>query len=432
MTGEEALARIRKSLQRSVEETPAAKSLIEKIRSGKATYQDTALYARWAATNLGLSLSHVVCDIDLSDRAAVCKALLLDQYEDINGFVDMVQAELDSSFGIHLAPQRAPFEAERADTIGQSLADTTKPDDVIRRRAQSATATATKAIHDDRMKAEARFRSRAGLKCYITRTAVGGCCPWCSEVAGRYEYGEEPDDIYRRHDNCDCTVTFENGRQRQDVWSKRTWEAPAEDAGAAEATVFTDETRPNGTQVTVFSPLTAEERQQSVLTLSHISATIEVGSIPDQFKRYVPPREERIAIIQRGIQNPDAVFSDGRLASFARCLEPLEGYYDVVMHGNAESIQFFDTQIDVQTLGAIIMGRKDYQRGTKIRLISCETGKGAECVAKYLSEMLGVEVLAPTEKVTIMMPVGGKSSMIVQSGPHKRDGEWKKFGGSEE
>ncbi|MBQ5686898.1 MAG: hypothetical protein IIV23_04280 [Ruminococcus sp.] len=241
MTGEEALARIRKSLQRSAEETPAAKSLIEKIRSGKATYQDTALYARWAATNLGLSLSHVVCDIDLSDRAAVCKALLLDQYEDINGFVDMVQAELDSSFGIHLAPQRAPFAAERADTIGQSLADTTKPDDVIRRRAQSATATATKAIHDDRMKAEACFRSRAGLKCYITRTAVGGCCPWCSDVAGRYEYGEEPDDIYRRHDNCDCTVTFENGRQRQDVWSKRTWEVPGKDAGASEPTVLSAE-----------------------------------------------------------------------------------------------------------------------------------------------------------------------------------------------
>jgi len=45
-------------------------------------------------------------------------------------------------------------------------------------------------------------------------------------MAGRFEYGEEPDDIYRRHDNCDCTVTFENGRKRQDVWSKREWEAP--------------------------------------------------------------------------------------------------------------------------------------------------------------------------------------------------------------
>ena len=60
------------------------------------------------------------------------------------------------------------------------------------------------------------------------------CCPWCSKVAGRYTYGEEPDDIYRRHDNCDCTVTFENGRKRQDVWSKREWEAPKEGAGAGE------------------------------------------------------------------------------------------------------------------------------------------------------------------------------------------------------
>ena len=71
--------------------------------------------------------------------------------------------------------------------------------------------------------------------------AVNGCCPWCSDVAGRYVYGEEPDDIYRRHDNCDCTVTFENGRKRQDVWSKREWEAPKPGAGAGDPVVLTEE-----------------------------------------------------------------------------------------------------------------------------------------------------------------------------------------------
>ena len=71
----------------------------------------------------------------------------------------------------------------------------------------------------------------AFMRC-ITRKAVSGCCEWCTAMAGRYVYGEEPDDIYRRHDNCDCTVTFENGRKRQDVWSKRTWEAPEPGAGA--------------------------------------------------------------------------------------------------------------------------------------------------------------------------------------------------------
>ena len=99
----------------------------------------------------------------------------------------------------------------------------------------------TRAMHDDRMKKEADFRSRAGLQCYITRKTDGKCCEWCDKMAGRYEYHSEPKDVYRRHDNCGCSVTYENGRQRQDVWSKRTWEAPEPGAGAGDPVVFTKE-----------------------------------------------------------------------------------------------------------------------------------------------------------------------------------------------
>lgn len=45
----------------------------------------------------------------------------------------------------------------------------------------------------------------------------------------------------RRHDNCGCSVTFENGRQRQDVWSKRSWEVPDVGEGAPSPSVLTDE-----------------------------------------------------------------------------------------------------------------------------------------------------------------------------------------------
>ncbi|MBR3419307.1 MAG: hypothetical protein IKG82_11505 [Oscillospiraceae bacterium] len=79
------------------------------------------------------------------------------------------------------------------------------------------------------------------MKCWITRKTDGKCCEWCDKMAGRFEYGAEPDDIYRRHDNCDCTVTFENGRKRQYVWSKREWEAPEPGAGAGERVVLTAE-----------------------------------------------------------------------------------------------------------------------------------------------------------------------------------------------
>ena len=84
-----------------------------------------------------------------------------------------------------------------------------------------------KVLHDDYMKENAKFRSDAGLKCFINRTTDGNCCKWCSSIAGRYVYGEEPHDVFRRHDNCGCMTTYENGRQRQNVWSKKSWEVPS-------------------------------------------------------------------------------------------------------------------------------------------------------------------------------------------------------------
>lgn len=215
--------------------------LRKKIESGKGTYADSFAYSDRAGKLLGEIFSRRLPDIPLEERESLCVELLRDRYTDINELCDRVQKALDEAQGLHLAPQHAPFNGERAHQIGSSLRDLSKPVETLQRRAKAAPETAVKAMHDDRMKAEAKFRHRAGLDCRITRVAVNGCCPWCSDVAGRYRYGEEPDDIYKRHDNCDCTVTFENGRKRQDVWSKRTWEVPGKDAGAADATVLTEE-----------------------------------------------------------------------------------------------------------------------------------------------------------------------------------------------
>ena len=125
--------------------------------------------------------------------------------------------------------------------IKHALADETVPMETIVRRAKSAPATIARSFHDDYIEKNAAFRSSAGLKCYITRNAAAKCCEWCTRMAGRYRYGEEPQDVYRRHDNCSCTVTYESGRKRQDVWSKRTWEVPGKDAGASKPAVFSQE-----------------------------------------------------------------------------------------------------------------------------------------------------------------------------------------------
>lgn len=74
---------------------------------------------------------------------------------------------------------------------------------------------------DDYVKRNAEFRSNAGLKPKIIRRMRGETCEWCRALAGTYPYGEEPREVYQRHDNCDCTVEYVTEKGSQNVHTKR-------------------------------------------------------------------------------------------------------------------------------------------------------------------------------------------------------------------
>ena len=90
---------------------------------------------------------------------------------------------------------------------------------------------------DDWTRENARLSASAGLRATITREEVSKCCKWCHALAGTYEYGKEPKDIYRRHDNCKCAVIFKRDKEPyQDVWTKKqyqTYEAARNNSEAA-------------------------------------------------------------------------------------------------------------------------------------------------------------------------------------------------------
>lgn len=76
---------------------------------------------------------------------------------------------------------------------------------------------------DETMKRNAEFQSKAGVSPKIVRKSPTKCCPWCDALVGEYKYPDDvPDDIYHRHDNCNCIVEFYPGDgTKQDVWSKQ-------------------------------------------------------------------------------------------------------------------------------------------------------------------------------------------------------------------
>lgn len=221
---------LRKLIQQKMSTSPSLRSVMKRIQSGKATFKDSAEYSRIFSELVGRYFSENV--LSLTDREAVAEELLRGSYGETNSVLGQVQRSIDRKNGLNIRPQTAAFPLERVQQFAHSLVDPTVEDSVIQRRARSGTANISMSFHDDYIRENAQFRNDAGLKCYITRETDGKCCKWCTAIAGRYVYGEEPHDVYRRHDNCGCSVIYENGRQRQDVWSKRTWETPKVGAGA--------------------------------------------------------------------------------------------------------------------------------------------------------------------------------------------------------
>lgn len=79
-------------------------------------------------------------------------------------------------------------------------------------------------FYDDYVEANARFRSKAGVRGLIIRQELAKCCDWCKSLAGIYYYDERPDNIFARHDACKCMVTVKfQKRGYEDAWSKREY-----------------------------------------------------------------------------------------------------------------------------------------------------------------------------------------------------------------
>lgn len=220
---------------------PALRALLKSIDSGKANFRDTAQYSIRYSHQLGNILSENVLDIPPDVRETAAEELLKYGYDDMNTILAEVQKSLDEQAGIHIRPQKADFPSERVQQFAHSLIDPTVEDSIIKRRARSGSETITKSFHDSFIKKNAQFRNDAGLKCYITREG-SNCCKWCSEVAGRYEFGSQPSDIFRRHDNCDCTIDYDGqklrGKLNADGSRSKTWEEVPDADGSYEPKVL--------------------------------------------------------------------------------------------------------------------------------------------------------------------------------------------------
>lgn len=100
---------------------------------------------------------------------------------------------------------------------------------IFKRLLGSAIENLSQSFYDDFGKENATTRAKAGIKPTIIRKDDGKCCEWCSDLSGSYAYGDQPDEIFRRHRRCGCTVVVEYSKSRYaDVWTKKEFESEKE------------------------------------------------------------------------------------------------------------------------------------------------------------------------------------------------------------
>lgn len=228
--------KIQTSFQSNMMRDRRIAQISKRIRDGTATFVDGHDYAERLGESLSKALISNLNEENLPDgrlyyniaKRTVTPALR-NNYELTNEAAEQIQSIIDSGLGIGLKSVKAEFPESRIKglidkmtTEGISLEDALiwLGEPIINN---------SEAFFDDFIDSNAKFRTEAGLEATITRIAEANCCPWCDSLAGTYEYGSAPDDIYRRHQYCRCTVTYQTGKMSQNVWSKRQWESSPEE-----------------------------------------------------------------------------------------------------------------------------------------------------------------------------------------------------------
>ena len=266
--------RMRAELDRRLSLDPELRQLSKKIQNGSADFQDTFRYSEIVSNHIGRIMQENVGTItNPLGKQYVCEALLKDHYKAINDVLGEVQVQIDEKLDIHLNPVKPPCPIERIVQVAHALEDPTVPQKVIERRAKAPVVNVSMSFHDDYIKENAKIRAKLGLKPTITRYG-SGCCKWCAEVAGRYRFGDQPKDVFRRHDNCKCTIIYDTqvlrGHQNEDGGRSKKWEE-----------VDPKEVQAQGFVPTVNTPEQAKKMQENALNRLTLAGERDILRVAD-------------------------------------------------------------------------------------------------------------------------------------------------------
>lgn len=225
------LARVQAEFERSLAKSEVLREAVEALKGKSATYEDVNRYAVEVGEALAEVLGHLVTAESLPDgkmyyniAERLLSAVLGRNHELISSYAADVQTLLNQQARIGLKAQVPEFNNSYKDGLVGRLSAQDDFDNV-KWILREPIVIFCQSIVDDSVRANAELHAKAGLSPKIVRKSVGNCCEWCQALVGTYDYYSEPQDVYRRHRHCRCTVNYYpegiKSRFRQDVWTRQ-------------------------------------------------------------------------------------------------------------------------------------------------------------------------------------------------------------------
>lgn len=208
------LEKIEKDFKAKLDADNEIERLVGKLYNNNGGFHEVSLYARRLGDLLSMTLQENLTEDVLPDgkmyyniAERIIKPMMQQNFDLTMTQAIDVQGLVDAKAGIGLKAITPDFPDERIQQIIDSLTEEVEFE-VIQRRMGEPVANCSHSFADDFIRVNATYREQAGLRTYLKRTLVGGACPYCVRLAGTYDYGDAPDDVYKRHDSCRCTVTY--------------------------------------------------------------------------------------------------------------------------------------------------------------------------------------------------------------------------------
>lgn len=214
---------------RLYEESARIHSLLEKVKKGTATYAEAQDYALEVSGLIRKAYEKHVSSATIPDGKLyyniadrLIPETLDENYKLVSRYAADVQTKLNKDARIGLKVQQAELEQDRIDGLVKLASNADHYDDVSE-QLLTAFENFSQHIVDETIRKNADFHYRSGMTPKIIRRAERKGCAWCRSLAGIHEYPDVDPDVYRRHENCRCTVLYDPAdgkRRRQNIWDK--------------------------------------------------------------------------------------------------------------------------------------------------------------------------------------------------------------------